>query len=150
MPCPSAAYEPRRGAGGGRLYRSTSGQVLVSAEGVVVPVVCPISFDPDFPKLSGGENVRILAGSRLRQIRAREESREEYFCNFEENPLFRARFVSAGLRVGAVNENGVARAVELPDHPFFFATQFQPQMTSRAEVPHPLLTAFVHLLTESA
>ena len=32
MPCPSAAYGPRCGAGGGQLYRSTSGQVLVSAE----------------------------------------------------------------------------------------------------------------------
>ena len=32
MPCPSAAYGPRSGPGGGQLYRSTSGQVLVSAE----------------------------------------------------------------------------------------------------------------------
>ena len=39
MPCPSAAYGPRCGAGGGQLYRSTSGQVLVSAEVLKVPVV---------------------------------------------------------------------------------------------------------------
>jgi len=32
MPCPSEAYGPRCGAGGGQLYRSTSGQVLVSEE----------------------------------------------------------------------------------------------------------------------
>jgi len=37
MPCPSAAYGPRCGAGGGQLYRSTNGQVLVSAEGVIAP-----------------------------------------------------------------------------------------------------------------
>ena len=45
---------------------------------------------------------------------------------------------------------GVARAVELAEHPFLIATQFQPQLTSRPGAPHPLLAEFVHLLTESA
>ncbi|MEO6759504.1 MAG: gamma-glutamyl-gamma-aminobutyrate hydrolase family protein [Saprospiraceae bacterium] len=113
---------------------------------VVVPVVCPISTEPDRPKLSGGERVKFFNGSRLREIMNAEESQEQYFCNFEENPQFRARCEAAGLKVSAVNPTGVARAVELPDHPFFLATQFQPQLT----VKHPLLAAFAHLLTESA
>ena len=117
---------------------------------IVIPVVCPISTDPSSPKLYGGERVRFLPGSRLRQIMAVEESQEEYFCNFEENSLFRERYEAAGLRVSAVNPSGVARAVELAGHPFFVATQFQPQMTSRPGAPHPLLAEFVHLLTESA
>ena len=105
---------------------------------VVIPVVCPISTDPESPKLFGGERVCFLPGSRLRRI------------IFEENPLFRERCEAAGLHVSAVNPSGVARAVELADHPFFAATQFQPQMTSRPGDPHPLLAEFVHLLTESA
>ena len=105
---------------------------------VVIPVVCPISTDPESPKLFGGERVCFLPGSRLRRI------------VFEENPLFRERYEAAGLHVSAVNRNGVSRAVELADHPFFAATQFQPQMTSRPGDPHPLLAEFVHLLTESA
>ena len=94
---------------------------------VVIPVACPISIDPASPKLYGGERVRFLPGSRLRRIMAVEESQEEYFCNFEENPLFRVRYEAAGLFVSAVNPSGVARAVELADHPFFAATQFQLQ-----------------------
>ena len=117
---------------------------------VVIPVVCPISTDPESPKLFGGERVCFLPGSRLRRIMAVAASQEEYFCNFEENPLFRARYEAAGLHVSAVTPSGVARAVELADHPFFAATQFQPQMTSRPGDPHPLLAEFVHLLTESA
>ena len=117
---------------------------------VVIPVICPTSTVPASPKLFGGERVRFLPGSRLRRIMAVEESQEEYFCNFEENPLFRECYEAAGLRVSAVNPSGVARAVELADHPFFVATQFQPQMISRFGTPHPLLAEFVHLLTESA
>lgn len=117
---------------------------------VVVPVVCPISNEPANPKLYGAETVRYLPGSRLSQIMGAPETSEQYFCNFEENPLFRGRLERAGLEVSAVNPTGVARAVELPSHPFFIATQFQPQMTSAPGAPHPLLAAFIRLLTESA
>ncbi|MFN0106366.1 MAG: glutamine amidotransferase-related protein [Bryobacteraceae bacterium] len=117
---------------------------------VVVPVACPISNEPNSPKLHGGEIVRFAPGSRLRRIMAADETLERYFCDFEENPSVRLRYESAGLRVSGLNPNGVARAVELDGHPFFMATQFQPQMTSHAGAPHPLLKEFVRLLTESA
>jgi len=117
---------------------------------VVIPIVCPISTDSASPKLFGGERVTFLPGSRLRRIMAVEKSQEEYFCNFEENPRFRERYEAAGLDVSAVNPGGVARAVEVAEHPFFIATQFQPQMTSRPGAPHPLLAEFAHLLMESA
>jgi len=113
---------------------------------VIVPVVCPISTDPNNPRLYGGEKVRFLNGTRLKEIMGANESQEQYFCNFEENPQFRAQYEAAGLKVSAVNPTGVARAVELTDHPFFIATQFQPQMATK----HPLLAAFTRLLTESA
>jgi CTP synthase (UTP-ammonia lyase) len=117
---------------------------------VVIPVSCPISHDPAFPKLYGGETVHYATGSRLREIMGVDTSAEQYFCNFEENPAFRARYEAAGLRVTAGNDSGVARAVELDNHPFFIATQFQPQMASRPGAPHPLLAALVHLLMKSA
>ena len=47
MPCPSAAYGPRCGAGGGQLYRSTSGQVLVSAEEVKFTVPSGWTIKPN-------------------------------------------------------------------------------------------------------
>jgi hypothetical protein len=33
--------------------------------------------------------------------------------------------------------------VELPDHRFFIATLFQPQLSSRPETPHPFWLAFL-------
>jgi len=35
------------------------------------------------------------------------------------------------------------RAFELPDHPFFVATLFQPQRSSRSERPHPIVLGFL-------
>jgi CTP synthase (UTP-ammonia lyase) len=35
------------------------------------------------------------------------------------------------------------RAIELPRHRFFVATLFQPQLSSTAEEPHPLILAYL-------
>jgi CTP synthase (UTP-ammonia lyase) len=44
----------------------------------------------------------------------------------------------------AVDEQGEVRAVELPEHPFFLATLFQPERSALAgNRPHPLIAAFV-------
>ena len=40
-------------------------------------------------------------------------------------------------------EHGDVRATELPSHPFFIATLFQPQLGSDRGHPHPLITAFL-------
>jgi CTP synthase len=33
--------------------------------------------------------------------------------------------------------------IELKDHPWFLATQFHPEFTSRPHRPHPLFSAFI-------
>jgi CTP synthase (UTP-ammonia lyase) len=40
-------------------------------------------------------------------------------------------------------ERGEVRAFELPGHPFYMGTLFQPQRSSRPDRPHPLVTAFL-------
>ena len=49
----------------------------------------------------------------------------------------------AGLRPAAFDDRGELRAVELPDHPFFVATLYQPQLSSTDERPHPVIVEFV-------
>jgi len=34
--------------------------------------------------------------------------------------------------------------VELPEHPFFIATQFHPEYNCTVENPHPLFVALIH------
>src|SRR5262245_41603347 len=111
---------------------------------LLVPVSCPV---PDrsagAPKLSGQLTIRIQPGSRAASIYGRSTIAEEYFCNYELNPAHRDAIHAAGLRVVGVGGSEEARIVELPDHPFYLATLFQPQRASRPEAPHPLITEFV-------
>jgi len=88
--------------------------------------------------------VHFRPGSRIAQAYARFFATEGYNCNFGMNAAFRGALEGAGLVVSAVDDDGDARAVEIPDHPFFVATLFQPERSALASRrPHPLVTAFV-------
>jgi CTP synthase (UTP-ammonia lyase) len=68
---------------------------------------------------------------------------ERYHCRYGLNPDFRSTLESAGLHVVGEDDHADARVVELPGHPFFVATLFQPQLTSTPESPAPLVRGFV-------
>ena len=111
---------------------------------IIAPVTCPV---PDrragAPKLSGACRLRIQPGSRLSAIYRASEVEEEYFCNFEVNRQYLRELESSGLRLAAFDDNGELRAIELPEHRFFLATLFQPQLSSTEERPHPLIVEFL-------
>lgn len=112
---------------------------------LIVPVSCalPGRLESD-PMLSGFEDLTLVEGTRLAAIMSGGRSRERHFCNYEVDEGFRWAFESLGLRIAALGARGETRAVELPEHPFFVATLFQPQLTSKASgVAHPLVRAFV-------
>lgn len=111
---------------------------------IIAPVTCPVPVRPEgAPKLSGACRLRIQTGSRLRAIYGANEVEEQYFCNYEVNPTYLRKLGSAGLRLAAFDDNGELRAVELPEHRFFIATLFQPQLSSTKEMPHPLIVQFL-------
>lgn len=68
---------------------------------------------------------------------------ERYHCNYGLNPAFRGAIELAGLRIVGEDDHGDPRVVELPGHPFFIATLFQPQLESSPGAPAPLLRALV-------
>ena len=68
---------------------------------------------------------------------------EHYHCQYGLNADYRAALESAGLHVVGEDDHADARVVELPGHPFFIATLFQPQLASTAESPAPLVRGFV-------
>jgi CTP synthase (UTP-ammonia lyase) len=49
----------------------------------------------------------------------------------------------SALGISGSDAEGEIRVIELPDHPFFLATLFVPQLRSTPAHPHPLVTAFV-------
>lgn len=119
---------------------------------IVSPVACalPQSASAE-PKLHGPiPGIRLKPGSLLRAIYGCDEVVEEFFCNYEVNPEYEPQFASAGLDIVARGSGGEARAVELAGRRFFVATLFQPQLSSTAQRPHPLLTAFLLAATAFA
>jgi len=76
---------------------------------------------------------------------------ERHRHRYEFNNAYRERLEAAGMRFtghfaardDAGNEMELMEIVELPDHPWFLATQFHPEFTSRPRNPHPLFRDFV-------
>jgi CTP synthase (UTP-ammonia lyase) len=69
-------------------------------------------------------------------------STEAFYCNFGLNPAYGDELQTAGLRISGRDQNGEARIVELPAHPFFIGTLFVPQARSTVSAPHPLILEF--------
>lgn len=108
---------------------------------VITPVACALpGIGAGDPKLCGFDLIRVFPGSRLAELVGGKELRERYFCNYEVNEEFRPRFEAAGLVVSALGPNEEVRAIELREHPFFVATLFQPQLTSKTSgKAHPVI-----------
>jgi CTP synthase (UTP-ammonia lyase) len=68
---------------------------------------------------------------------------ERYYCNFGLNHDYLPALEAGGLAVSGVDQDGEVRVVELPDHRFFVATLFVPQVSSTDRAPHPLAVAFI-------
>lgn len=111
---------------------------------MVTPLSCALpNRRADGPKASGEERLKILPGTRLYSICGSEDDSEQFYCNYGVNQEYEKQFQAAGLRVSARGIQGETRAVELPEHRFFIATLFQPQLSSRPEAPHPFLLEFL-------
>ena len=75
---------------------------------------------------------------------------ERFFCSYGLDDRFRATLEAAGLVFSADDEEGNARMVELPGHPFFVASLFQPELSSDETWVHPLIRAFAVAAVEQA
>jgi CTP synthase (UTP-ammonia lyase) len=87
--------------------------------------------------------VHFTAGSQVATIYAARSAEEGYHCRYGLNPTYETILSDGGLRVSARDDAGEVRAVELPRHPFFIATLFQPERSALAGRLHPLVRAFI-------
>ena len=85
----------------------------------------------------------IVPGSQAQGIYAKNEATEIFACNYGLNSVFEEQIRSKELRVSGYAEDGTARIVELPGHPFFISTLFVPQAASQSGNPHPLIVAYL-------
>lgn len=116
-----------------------------TATHVVTAISCAVpQSGPGDPKMVGQNRVSVLPGTRLAEIMGAGAHDEGFFCNYGVNEEFRPRFEAGGLRISALGEEGEIRAMEMPAHPVYVITLFQPQLTSRVTgKAHPLIQALL-------
>lgn len=69
---------------------------------------------------------------------------ERHRHRYEFNNAYRNLFLESGYAVSGTSPDGrLVEMIELPNHPFFIASQFHPEFQSRPSTPHPLFQGFV-------
>jgi len=93
----------------------------------------------------GAQAVELAEGSRTRDVYGGEPViAERHRHRYEVNNAYRQQLIEAGLVVsGTFQEGRLVEIVELPDHPWFVASQFHPEFKSRPTRPAPLFREFV-------
>jgi CTP synthase (UTP-ammonia lyase) len=90
----------------------------------------------------------FVPGSKVAQIYGTLQATENYYCNFGVNPDMVSLLKNGPMQVTGSDREGEIRVLELPNHPFFIATLFVPQLRSRVDRPHPLVTAFLKAVSD--
>jgi CTP synthase len=98
----------------------------------------------------GGHDVELKVGSRASAIYAGQTSiRERFRHRYEVNPAYIERLEAKGLVFsGKHPEESIMQVMELPDHKFFMACQFHPELTSNLRRPAPLFHELVKAALE--
>jgi CTP synthase len=92
----------------------------------------------------GAQAVEVLEGTRTAEAYGEPVIHERHRHRYEVNNHYRPQLVDAGLVVsGTFQEGRLVEVVELPDHPWFVASQFHPEFKSRPTRPAPLFRDFV-------
>ncbi|HEX6548318.1 MAG TPA: CTP synthase [Candidatus Dormibacteraeota bacterium] len=87
---------------------------------------------------------RLLPGSKAYEAYGEEVVYERHRHRFEFNNEYREVLGEAGMTFSGLSPNGrLVEIIELPDHPWFVASQFHPEFRSRPMRPHPLFRDFV-------
>ncbi|WP_299532081.1 glutamine amidotransferase-related protein [uncultured Streptomyces sp.] len=95
--------------------------------------------------------LHFAPGSRLASAYpGLEETVETYHCKYGLNPDYEDKILAGSLRISGWDVEKAPRAVELPDHPFFVGSLFQPELSSTADQLHPLIRAFLDAVEERA
>jgi CTP synthase len=92
----------------------------------------------------GYYDCELKPGSLAYRLYGRKLIKERHRHRYELNNAYREDMEKAGLKVSGVNpQSGLCEIVELPGHPFFIASQFHPEFTSRPLRVNPLFKGFV-------
>ncbi len=96
----------------------------------------------------GAQEVRISHGSRAHAIYGADRIRERHRHRYEFNNNYLQKLMNAGMRFSGFSCDGLVEVIELPQHPFFVASQYHPEFRSTPRDGHPLFSGFIKAARE--
>jgi CTP synthase len=115
----------------------------------VDPVISLLPEQEDVVDLGGTMRLgacpcRLVEGSLASRLYGETLIYERHRHRYEFNNAYRRELVDAGFRISGISpDNRLVEIIELPDHPYFIASQFHPEFKSRPSQPHPLFKGLV-------
>lgn len=92
----------------------------------------------------GAYPCKIAPGTHAYATYGEELVYERHRHRYEVNNAYRDSLTRAGLVISGVSPNErLVEMIEIPDHPWFIASQGHPEFKSRPTKPHPLFMGFV-------
>lgn len=97
----------------------------------------------------GSQICHLVPGSKAHSIYGDEQINERHRHRFEVNNNYLPELKQAGLVVGGLSfDKTLVETIELPEHRWFFASQFHPEFTSTPRDGHPLFESFISAATK--
>lgn len=92
----------------------------------------------------GGHEIVIKEGTNAFKIYGKKIIKERHRHRYELNQAYLKDFENAGMIFSAFSDEGKrAEILEIPNHPFYFATQYHPEFISRPDAPEPIFVKFI-------
>ena len=92
----------------------------------------------------GAYPAELLPGSLAERVYDKPVVSERHRHRYEVNPAYHAALQEHGMVLSGMSpDRRLVEIIELPDHPYFIAGQFHPELKSRPTRPHPLFRDFV-------
>lgn len=92
----------------------------------------------------GAYDCEVRPGTKTFRAYRRRKISERHRHRYEVNNKYRSLLEKGGLCFSGINPDlNLVEIIELPDHPWFVACQFHPELKSRVDRAHPLFRDFV-------
>ncbi len=89
--------------------------------------------------------------SKAFALYGKETIHERHRHRYEVNNDYRNALAERGMKLCGISPDGrIIEMIEIPDHPWFIATQAHPELKSRPNRPHPLFKGFVEASIQTA
>ena len=107
---------------------------------LIVPLACSL-VDHEAP-------IQVTPGTRAAELLGVERTVERYHCSYGLDSGRMDLLREHGMVFSGYDDAGDPRIAELPDHPFYLATLFQPELAGDGTRPHALIQAFARAASQ--